>query len=141
MSVVATFENGAVSPSRAALVGSSACGRACSSCARPNYQFASRRPIASKAAVVVGLSTFRHELVEKRGFLRAGWLARRLFTMPFSCDELLDVAARSQGAIDLQSEDRWLCVEKLRRPGRRGGVAASLIRSEGRSPAPFRDQA
>ena len=139
--VVATFANGAVCKC-AALVGCDGVRSRVRELREAQLPIVDRRPLADVGVgVVVGLSTFRHDLVEGRGFYVLDGRAR-LFTMPFSSKLTMWQLSFALGAIDLQSEDvLGLCERYVATWKDIGGVAASLIReTKDVWSAPFRDR-
>ena len=139
--VVATFTNGAVCKC-AALVGCDGVRSRVRELREAQLPTVDRRPLAEVGVgVVVGLSTFRHELIEGRGFYVLDGRAR-LFTMPFSATLTMWQLSFGMGAIDLQSEDLLSECERYVATWKDiGGVAASLIReTKDVWSAPFRDR-
>ena len=103
-----------------------------------------RRPLANVGVgVVVGLSTFRHELVEKRGFYVLDGGAR-LFTMPFSEKLTMWQLSFGSGEVDLQAPDIiGQCEAYATKWANVGGIAAKLVRATRADDvwaAPFRDR-
>ena len=139
--VVATFANGAVCKC-AALVGCDGVRSRVRELREAQLPIVDRRPLADVGVgVVVGLSTFRHELIEGRGFYVLDGRAR-LFTMPFSATLTMWQLSFALGEIALQSEDvLGLCERYVATWKNIGGVAASLIReTKDVWSAPFRDR-
>ena len=141
--VVATFANGAVCKC-AALVGCDGVRSRVRELREARLPIVDRRPLADVGVgVVVGLSTFRHDLVEGRGFYVLDGRAR-LFTMPFSATLTMWQLSFCLGEIDLQSEDVLeLCERYVATWKNIGGVDASLIRETRADDvwsAPFRDR-
>jgi salicylate hydroxylase len=139
--VVATFANGARCRC-AALVGCDGVRSRVRELREARLPIELRRPLAEVGVgVVVGLSTFRHELIEGRGFYVLDGRAR-LFTMPFSATLTMWQLSFGLGEIDLRSEDvLGLCERYVATWENIGSVAASLIReTKDVWSAPFRDR-
>ena len=138
--VVATFANGAVCKC-AALVGCDGVRSRVRELREAQLPIVDRRPLAEVGVgVVVGLSTFRHELIEGRGFYVLDGRAR-LFTMPFSATLTMWQLSFALGAIDLAEMNLAGCERYVATWKDIGGVAASLIRdTKDVWSAPFRDR-
>ena len=138
--VVATFTNGAVCKC-AALVGCDGVRSRVRELREAQLPTVDRRPLAEVGVgVVVGLSTFRHELIEGRGFYVLDGRAR-LFTMPFSATLTMWQLSFGMGAIDLAGDLLDECERYVATWKDIGGVAASLIReTKDVWSAPFRDR-
>ena len=138
--VVATFTNGAVCKC-AALVGCDGVRSRVRELREAQLPVVDRRPLADVGVgVVVGLSTFRHDLIEQRGFYVLDGKAR-LFTMPFSATLTMWQLSFALGEIDLAEMDLAGCERYVATWKNIGGVAASLIReTKDVWSAPFRDR-
>ena len=138
--VVATFANGATCKC-AALVGCDGVRSRVRELREARLPIEQRRPLAEVGVgVVVGLSTFRHELIEGRGFYVLDGRAR-LFTMPFSATLTMWQLSFVEGAIDLAGDLLNECERYVATWKDIGGVAASLIReTKDVWSAPFRDR-
>ena len=138
--VVATFANGATCKC-AALVGCDGVRSRVRELREAQLPIGDRRPLAEVGVgVVVGLSTFRHDLIEQRGFYVLDGKAR-LFTMPFSSKLTMWQLSFGMGAIDLAGDLLDECERYVATWNNIGGVAASLIReTKDVWSAPFRDR-
>ena len=138
--VVATFANGATCRCRA-LVGCDGVRSRVRELREAQLPIVDRRPLADVGVgVVVGLSTFRHDLIEGRGFYVLDGKAR-LFTMPFSATLTMWQLSFGLGAIDLAEMDLAGCERYVATWKNIGGVAASLVReTKDVWSAPFRDR-
>ena len=138
--VVATFTNGATCRCQA-LVGCDGVRSRVRELREAQLPIVDRRPLADVGVgVVVGLSTFRHDLIEGRGFYVLDGKAR-LFTMPFSATLTMWQLSFALGAIDLAEMDLAGCERYVATWKDIGGVAASLVReTKDVWSAPFRDR-
>ena len=134
--VVATFTNGATCRCQA-LVGCDGVRSRVRELREARLPIELRRPLADVGVgVVVGLSTFRHDLIEGRGFYVLDGKAR-LFTMPFSATLTMWQLSFGMGAIDLAGDLLKQCERYVATWKDIGGVAASLIRDAATPPMSF----